>query len=476
MPRQSSSANRCSRSIPPDLMFERVLIANRGEIALRIIRACKELGVESVVVYSEADEDSMPTQLADEAICIGPPAAANSYLKIASIISAAEIVGADAIHPGYGFLAENAHFAEICNDCNIVFIGPTAEQIRTMGEKSVARETMRKAGVPVTPGSDGSLDTEEDARQAAKKIGYPVLIKAAGGGGGKGMRVAKEERHLANAFQTARTESMHSFGSDVVYLEKFVERARHIEVQIMGDQHGSIVHLGERDCSIQRRHQKLLEESPSPALAADVRRKIGRAAVKAAQSVKYVNAGTVEFLYDEEAQKFYFMEMNTRIQVEHPVTEEVTGRDLIKEQIRVASGEKLSFSQRDINSTGHAIEFRINAENPYNKFQPSPGIIDWINFPGGPGVRVDSHVYPGYEIPPYYDSMIGKLIVHGTDREEAMARLERALGEFLIEGPHTTIPVGLAILKDEAFRKGTYHTGYLDEFVSSGKLPPPEVD
>lgn len=455
-------------------MFERVLIANRGEIALRIIRACRELGVETVVVYSEADEDSMPTQLADEAICIGPPAAADSYLKVASIISAAEIVGADAIHPGYGFLAENAHFAEICNDCNIVFIGPTAEQIRKMGDKSLARDTMRKSGVPITPGSDGAVETEDEALKIANKIGFPVLIKASAGGGGKGMRVAKDDRDFVNAFQTARNEAQQAFGNDTVYLEKYVERARHIEVQILGDQHGTIVHLGERDCSIQRRHQKLIEESPSPALAADVRRKIARAAVRAAESVKYVNAGTVEFLYDEESQRFYFMEMNTRIQVEHPVTEEITGRDLIKEMIRVAAGEKLSFSQRDVVSSGHAIEFRVNAENPYRNFQPSPGPVEWVSFPGGPGVRIDSHVYPGYEIPPNYDSMIGKLIVHGADREEAIARLGRALSEFLIEGPRTTIPLGLAILQDDAYRAGTYHTGYLDEFMKRGKLPPPQ--
>jgi acetyl-CoA carboxylase biotin carboxylase subunit len=451
-------------------MFERVLIANRGEIALRVIRACKELGIESVAVYSEADEESLAVQMADQAICIGPAASGDSYLKVASIISAAEVTGSDAIHPGYGFLAENAHFAEICGDCNITFIGPSPDAIRMLGDKSVARETMKKAGVPITPGSDGILPDEAAAVAAAKKIGYPVLVKAAAGGGGKGMRIAENDAEVEKAFRTAGVEAVRAFGNAAVYLEKFVERSRHIEVQILGDSHGTVVQLGERECSIQRRHQKLLEESPSPALTPDLRKKICRAALKGASSVKYSNAGTMEFLYDETTQKFYFMEMNTRIQVEHPVTEEVTGRDLIKEMIRVAAGEKLSFGQRDVVQRGHAIEFRVNAEDPFRNFTPSPGPIEWIHFPGGAGVRIDSHVFTGYEISPHYDSMIAKIVVHGDDREEALARLERALGEFQIEGPSTTVPLGLALLRDPEFRKGDYTTTYLESFLENGKL------
>lgn len=456
-------------------MFTRILIANRGEIALRIVRACKELGVESVVAYAQPDEHSLPVQVADRAICIGPAAASDSYLKISAIISAAEVVDADAIHPGYGFLAENAHFAEVCRDCNIRFIGPEPQAIRELGDKSVARETMRKAGVPVTPGSDGIIPDDETAVEMARKIGYPVLVKASAGGGGKGMRLARDDGEVAKAFANARNEAARAFGNADVYLEKFIESARHIEVQLLGDQHGNIVHLGERDCSIQRRHQKLLEESPSPAITADIRKKLGRTAIKGAQAVKYSNAGTMEFLYDEKTQKFFFMEMNTRIQVEHPVTEEVTGYDLIKEMIRVAAGEKLSFSQRDIEWTGHAIEFRVNAENPYRNFTPSPGMVEWVNFPGGPGVRVDSHVYSGYEIPPHYDSMIAKVTVRGADREEALARLRRALSEFMIEGPHTTLPLGLALLQDDAFLHGAYDTQFLERFLADGKLgsPPP---
>lgn len=453
-------------------MFQRILIANRGEIALRIIRACRELGVESVVAYAEPDEHSLPVQLADRAICIGPAAAADSYLKISALISAAEVVDADAIHPGYGFLAENAHFAEVCRDCNIRFIGPEPDAIRQLGDKSVARETMKKAGVPVTPGSEGLIEDEDAAVQMAHKIGYPVLVKASAGGGGKGMRIAHSDADVVRAFSTARAEAARAFGNADVYLEKFIEDARHIEVQLMGDQHGNVVHLGERDCSIQRRHQKLLEECPSPVLTADIRKKLGRAAVKGAHAVKYSNAGTMEFLYDVSTQKFFFMEMNTRIQVEHPVTEEVTGIDLIKEMIRVAAGEKLSFSQRDISWNGHAIEFRVNAEDPYRDFMPSPGTVEWVNFPGGRGVRVDSHVYSGYEIPPHYDSMVAKLIVHGADREEALARLRRALSEFLIEGPATTVPLGLAILEDKTFREGTYDTKWLERFLADGKLKP----
>ena len=447
-------------------MIKRVLIANRGEIALRIIRACQELGVSTVAVYSSADEDAMHVQMADDAICIGPPAATDSYLKIPAIISAAEITDVDAIHPGYGFLAENAHFAEICASCNIKFIGPSADNIRQMGDKNTARATMRKAKVPITPGSDGVLTEEAEVRSLALEMGYPVIIKASAGGGGKGMRVAHNEASLMKAFNTASAEADRAFGNGDVYMEKYVESARHIEVQIMADEHGNVVHLGERDCSIQRRHQKLLEESPSPALKPDVRKKMGDAAVKAAKAVKYSNAGTIEFLYDESTEKYYFMEMNTRIQVEHPVTEEVSGFDLIKEQIRVASGEKLSFTQKEVNNTGHAIEFRINAEDPSRDFAPAPGMVNWVNFPGGIGVRIDSCVYSGYKITPYYDSMVAKLIVRGRDRAEAMARMRRALNEFIIDGPPTTIPLGKALLDDHQFQVGEYNTAYLEKFMN----------
>ncbi len=442
-------------------MFQRILIANRGEIALRIIRACKELGVRAVAVYSEADADSLHVQMADEAICIGPSSASDSYLKISNIISAAEIADVEAIHPGYGFLAENAHFAEICANCRIVFIGPSPDNIRTMGDKAVARETMQKSGVAVTPGSEGVLANKDEALKWAKRIGYPVLVKAAAGGGGKGMRAAHNDVSLVQAFMTASSEAERAFGYSGMYMEKYVEKARHIEVQILGDEAGNIVHLGERDCSIQRRHQKLIEEAPSPALDDDIRRKIHRAAVKAAEAVKYRNAGTVEFLYDEKTREFYFMEMNTRIQVEHPISEEITGIDLIKEQIRVAAGESLSFSQRDIRMHGHSIEFRVNAEDPYRNFTPSPGHVERVHFPGGNGVRVDSHVYSGYDIPPYYDSMVGKIIVKGNDREEALSRMYRALDEFRIEGISTTVPLGLALLADARFGAGAYDTRFL---------------
>jgi len=449
-------------------MFERVLIANRGEIALRVIRACRELGIKTVAVFSKADEQSMHVQLADEAICIGPASASDSYLKIANIISAAEVADVDAIHPGYGFLSENAHFAEICGDCKIKFIGPSPDNIRMMGDKAVARETMIKAGVPVTPGSDGLLKDKDHALQVAQSIGYPVLIKASAGGGGKGMRVAHNDISLIKAFQTAGAEADRAFGNASLYLEKYVERARHIEVQIMADEHGHVVHLGERDCSIQRRHQKLVEEAPSPALNDDRRKKLFRSAVRAAEAVKYRNAGTIEFLYDEDTQRFYFMEMNTRIQVEHPVTEEVTGVDLIKEQIRVAAGEKLSLVQKQLNHRGHAIEFRVNAEDPARNFTPSPGKVEWVSFPGGPGVRIDSHVYSGYMVSPYYDSMIAKVIVHGKTRQEAVARLGRALSEFMIEGPSTTVPLGIALMNDARFMRGEYNTGFLEEFLKEG--------
>ena len=445
--------------------MERVLIANRGEIALRVIRACRELGLTTVAVYSEADQDSLHVQFADEAICIGPPLASESYLKIPAILSAADISGADAIHPGYGFLAENAEFADICAECDIKFIGPSSEVIRNMGDKNTARDTMRKARVPVTPGSDGLIANEEEALATAKAIGYPVILKATAGGGGKGMRIAHNDASVKQAFQLASAEAERAFSNAGLYIEKYIESARHIEVQILGDEHGNVVHLGERDCSIQRRHQKLLEEAPSPALDSKRRTQLGNAAVKAAKAVKYAGAGTIEFLYDELSQEFYFMEMNTRIQVEHPVSEEVTGIDLIKEQLRVAAGEKLNFKQRDINLKGHAMEFRVNAEDPMHDFAPRPGKVEWMNLPGGPGIRIDSCVYNGYMISPHYDSMVAKLIVYGRDREEAMARLERALFEFIIEGPATTIPLGLALLEDPKFREGKYNTAYLPEFM-----------
>jgi len=446
-------------------MFERILIANRGEIAVRIIRACKELGVRTVAVYSQADEHALHVQLADQAVCIGPPASRDSYLKIANLISAAEVADVDAIHPGYGFLAENAHFAEVCGNCNIAFIGPTPDNIRRMGDKVVARETMKKAGVPVTPGSEGTVANQDEALKIARDIGYPVLIKAAAGGGGKGMRVARNDVSLAQGFMTASAEAERAFSNAAVYIEKYVEHARHIEVQVIADTHGNAVALGERDCSLQRRHQKLLEESPSPALTAELRRKLLRAALRAVEAVGYRNAGTIEFLYDCDAREFYFMEMNTRIQVEHPVTEEVTDTDLIKEQIRVAAGERLGFSQRDIEFRGHAIEFRINAEDPLRNFMPSPGHVESVHFPGGRGVRVDSHVYSGYDISPHYDSMIAKIIVRGHDRREAIARMARALQEFRIDGVHTTAALGYALMSDARFVRGEYTTAFLEHFM-----------
>ncbi len=451
-------------------MFEKVLIANRGEIALRIIRACKELGVRSVAVYSDADADSLHVQMADEAICIGPAAASQSYLKITNIISAAEIADVDAIHPGYGFLAENAHFAEVCANCNITFIGPSPDCIRNMGDKVIARDTMRAANVPVTPGSDGVLATSDDALVLAQEMGYPVLLKAVAGGGGKGMRVARNDVSLVQGFMAAAAEGENNFGNPDLFMEKYIESARHVEVQIIGDKHGNVCHLGERDCSIQRRHQKLVEEAPCPTLSDKERKALGDAAVKAAQAVNYDSAGTLEFLYDEIAKKFYFMEMNTRIQVEHTVTEEVTGIDLMKEQIRVAAGKKLSFTQDEVKITGHAIEYRVNAEDPFNNFTPSPGPVEAVHFPGGPGIRIDSHVYSGYTISPYYDSMIGKIIVTGKDRDEAIARLRRALEEFTINGPNTSVPLGEALLVDQRFIKGTYNTAFLEKFMHENFL------
>ena len=446
-------------------MFDRILIANRGEIAVRIIRACREMGIKAVAVYSEADAESLHVQLADEAICIGPASTKESYLKIANIISAAEVADVDAIHPGYGFLSENAHFAEICENCKITFIGPTPDNIRMMGDKAKARDTMRKANVPVTPGSAGVIKDKDEALVVAREIGYPVLIKAVAGGGGKGMRIARNDVSLVQGFMTASSEAERAFGNSAVYIEKFVENARHIEVQLIGDHHGNVVALGERDCSLQRRHQKLLEEAPSPALSHKVREKLVKAAVKGAQAVGYRNAGTIEFLYNDDTHDFYFMEMNTRIQVEHPVTEEITGVDLVKEQISVAMGNKLSFSEKDVHPSGHSIELRINAEDPYKSFTPSPGKITFLNFPGGPGIRVDSHVYNGYTISPHYDSMIGKLIVKGKNRKEAIAKMARALSEFYIEGVHTNAPLGQAVLSDARFARGEYNTAFLESFV-----------
>ena len=451
-------------------MFEKVLIANRGEIALRIIRACKELGVRSIAVYSEADVDSLHVQMADEAICIGPAAASESYLKITNIISAAEIADVDAIHPGYGFLAENAHFAEVCANCNITFIGPSPDCIRNMGDKAIARDTMKAAGVPITPGSDGILPTSDDALALAQKMGYPVLLKAVAGGGGKGMRVARNDVSLVQGFMAAAAEGENNFGNPDLFMEKYIESARHVEVQIIGDKHGNVCHLGERDCSIQRRHQKLVEEAPCPTLTDEERKALGDAAVKAAKAVNYDSAGTLEFLYDETAKQFYFMEMNTRIQVEHTVTEEVCGIDLMKEQIRVAAGEKLSFTQDEVRITGHAIEYRVNAEDPFNNFTPSPGPVEAVHFPGGPGIRIDSHVYSGYTISPYYDSMIGKIIAVGKDRAEAIVRLRRALEEFTINGPNTSVPLGEALLVDQRFIKGKYNTAFLEKFMHENFL------
>lgn len=451
-------------------MFERILIANRGEIAVRVIRACREMGIRTVAVYSQADEHALHVQMAENAICIGPPPASESYLKIANIISAAEVADVDAIHPGYGFLSENAHFAEVCESCKIAFIGPTPDNIRAMGDKAAARRTMKKAGVPVTPGSDGVVTSQDEALQVARRIGYPVVIKAVAGGGGKGMRVARNDVSLVQSFMTASAEAERAFGNAAVYLERYVENARHIEVQILADQHGNVIHLGERDCSIQRRHQKVIEEAPSPALTADVRKRIHRAAVRAAEYVKYRGAGTIEFLFDPDTDEFYFMEMNTRIQVEHPITEEITGVDLIKEQIRIAAQEKLSIGQRDIEPKGHAIEFRVNAEDPYRNFAPGPGAIEFVHFPGGRGVRVDSHIYCGYTVPPYYDSLLAKLIAVGATRAEAIATLSRALNEFTLHGIPTTAPLGQAVLSDSRFARGDYNTSFLDAFMQENFL------
>ncbi len=443
-------------------MFKKILIANRGEIALRIISACRELGIRTVAVYSEADRDALHVRFADEDVCIGPYPSAASYLNISAIVSAAEITEADAIHPGYGFLSENAYFAEILQDCHIAFIGPSPEAVRKMGDKSLARRTVAAAGVPTVPGSPGPVETLDEALSFAKKAGYPVILKASAGGGGRGMRIARDERELSGAFDTARAEAETAFGNAEVYLEKYLEEPRHIEFQVFGDSHGNLRQMGERECSIQRRHQKLIEEAPSKALDEALRARMGEAAVAAARSVSYTNAGTVEFLLDAQG-RFYFMEMNTRLQVEHPVTEEVTAVDLVKEQIAVAAGEPLSFS-RTLTPRGHAIEFRINAEDPVT-FQPSPGRITTFHVPGGLGVRVDTAAYQGYVIPPYYDSLIAKLIVSGRNRQEAIQRGRRALDLFVIEGIKTTIPMHRRILDDPDFVDGRLSTRFMDRYA-----------
>lgn len=445
-------------------MFRKILIANRGEIALRVIRACRELDIRTVAVYSEADRDSLHVRFSDEDICIGPPPSRESYLNVPRLLAAAEITGAEAIHPGYGFLAENAQFAEICERSGLVFIGPTAEQIRRMGDKAEARRTMMDAGVPVVPGSKDAVHDEDEALEEAKRIGFPVMIKAAAGGGGKGMRVAPDESAFPRAFAMARNEADAAFDDPTVYLEKFIDRPRHVEIQILGDRHGRIVHLGERDCSVQRRHQKLIEEAPSPVVTPEIRERMGRAAVQGASAIGYHGAGTVEFLFAPGG-SFYFMEMNTRIQVEHPVTELVTDLDLIKWQIRVAAGEKLDLDGPPA-FRGHAIECRINAEDPEQDFRPSPGTITTFHAPGGPGVRVDTHVYDGYVVPPHYDSLLAKLVVHGETREEARIRAYHALEEFILEGVHTTIPFLRTVLSHPDFEAGDVDTRFVERFLA----------
>ncbi len=447
-------------------MLKKVLIANRGEIAVRIIRACREMGIAAVAVYSEADRQALHVKMADESYCIGPAAAKNSYLNIAALISVASVSRSDAIHPGYGFLAEQAEFSQICANCGIAFIGPDADAIRKMGAKAVARKTMKKAGVPTVPGTDDIISTIEDAAVVAQEIGYPVIVKATAGGGGKGMRVAGDAAELEKSVRLARKEAETAFGNPGVYLEKYLVEPRHVEIQIMADKHGNVVYLGERDCSVQRRHQKLLEEAPSPALDDGLREQMGRAAVAAAKAVNYHGAGTVEFLLDKDG-RFYFMEMNTRIQVEHPVTEMISGIDLVKEQIRVAAGYPLSFGQEDVKINGWAIECRINAENPARNFMPSPGRVAAYLPPGGFGVRIDSAVYTGYVIPPFYDSMVAKVIVWGKNRQEAIQRMKRALAEFVIEGIDTTIPFQRKLLEQDVFIKGDYNTGFLENYRDS---------
>lgn len=448
-------------------MFSRILIANRGEIALRIVRACREMSIHCVVAYSQADRDTLAVELADDAICIGPPPSKDSYLKIDRLIAAAELYDVDAIHPGYGFLAENAHFAEVCESCKIKFIGPRPDAIRAMGDKAQARKTMIAAGVPVIPGSEDVIKTPDEALALAHKMGYPIIIKATAGGGGKGMRVVHNDPSLIQGYHAAQREAEMAFGNGAVYIEKFIERPRHIEFQIMGDEHGNVIHLGERDCSLQRRHQKLIEEAPCPIMDRKLRERMGKAAVRAAKACNYSSLGTIEFLLSADRQ-FYFMEMNTRIQVEHPVTEMITGIDLVKEQIRIAAGGKLRFQQDSVRFQGHAIEVRINAENWAKNFAPSPGKITLCVPPGGPGVRVDSHAYSGYTIPPNYDSLIGKLIVHGADRDEAIHRCRRALDEFHIEGVSTSIEFARWLLDREDIVRGEYNTDYVERMLEAG--------
>ena len=453
-------------------MFEKVLIANRGEIAVRIIRACKDLNIRTVAVYSESDANSMHVQMADEAICIGKGPSKESYLRIDRLISAAEIADVDAIHPGYGFLSENAHFADVCESCNIRFIGPSPRAMNALEDKQISRALAKKAGVPLPPGSEGTVESEQEALTVAKKIGYPVMIKAIAGGGGRGMRVAHNDISMIKGFHTCRTEAEKAFGNAGVYIEKFIENPHHFEFQILGDTRGNLIHLGERDCSIQRRHQKLIEESPSPLFERkefrDLRKKMGKAALKIAEAAGYTSAGTVEFIVDDKA-NFYFLEMNKRIQVEHPITEEITGVDLVKQMILIAAGEQLRISQSDITVRGHSIECRINAEDPFDDFRPSPGRIDMYYAPGGPGVRIDSHAYAGYTIPSHYDSMIAKLIVWGKDRREAMDRMTRALSEYMITGIKTTIPFEQAILQDPNFRRGVYSTNFIEQLLGGGR-------
>ena len=442
-------------------MFRKVLIANRGEIALRVIRACRELGIETVAVYSEADRESLHVRFADDDVCIGPPPSRQSYLRIPNLIAAAEITGADAIHPGYGFLAENAEFADTCKASGIAFIGPSGDQIRAMGDKATAKKLAQEAGVPTVPGTPGTIQDIDEALRYVEEIGFPVIIKATAGGGGKGMRVALDAEQFAQSFSLAQNEALSAFGNGEVYVEKYLARPRHVEIQVMGDTHGRVIHLGERDCSVQRRHQKLIEESPSPALTPELRTRMGDAAVSLAAAINYVGAGTIEFLLDADG-SFYFMEMNTRIQVEHPVTEMVTSFDLVKEQIRVAAGEPISFRGEGGRLRGHAIECRINAEAPYRNFQPSPGLITAYHPPGGPGVRLDTHVYAGYTVPPFYDSLLAKVIVHGNTRQEALSRMGQALDSFIIEGVTTTIPFLSRIIRHPEFVAGQVDTKFLE--------------
>ncbi len=452
-------------------MFDKILVANRGEIAVRVIRACQELGVATVAIYSEADRDSLHVVLADEAVCIGPPAPGHSYLHVPRVISAAEITGCEAVHPGYGFLAENAHFAEVCESHGVRFIGPSAAMIHEMGDKARARAVMHAAGVPVVPGSEGVVADLEEARRVAAEVGYPVMIKAVAGGGGKGMRIARDPQSLENGFRVASAEAEATFGNGALYLERFIERPRHIEIQLLGDAHGNVIHLYERDCSIQRRNQKLLEEAPAPGLPAAVRDAMTQAAVSGAQRIRYASAGTIEFLVDEDF-NYYFMEMNTRIQVEHPVTEMLTGFDLVKAQIRVAAGERLWIEQSDVAMREHVIECRINAEDPERDFQPSPGEVTYYHSPGGPGVRVESHLFTGYRVPPYYDSMVIKILARGGTRDEAILRMQRALGECVVEGIATTIPFQERVMRDPDFRAGGVSTRFIDDLLHPKEAVP----